>query len=137
VRTHGDAPGECARFVSVSGHVEYYFKGAEKRLTYPWAKGLKVENIQAYHDEGARQGRQVRFLRLEARRLRSAGAEAQHPEFEMWSQGITRAPGGAAPTCHMPYVVSGAQKISDHHIRSPLFTSIGACQTCHKWSEAE
>ena len=32
-------------------HVEYYFKGPEKRLVYPWAKGLKVEEIQAYYDE--------------------------------------------------------------------------------------
>ncbi len=32
-------------------HVEYYFKGAEKRLTYPWHKGLKVDAIADYYDE--------------------------------------------------------------------------------------
>ena len=29
-------------------HVEYYFKGAEKRLVYPWSQGLRAENILAY-----------------------------------------------------------------------------------------
>ncbi len=31
----------------------------------------------------------------------------------------------------------GAQKISDHHVRSPLLNINRACQTCHKWSEEE
>ena len=31
-------------------HVEYYFKGPEKRLTYPWAKGLKADDIMAYYE---------------------------------------------------------------------------------------
>ena len=34
---------EMRGFVCGQCHVEYYFKGAEKRLTYPWAKGLKVD----------------------------------------------------------------------------------------------
>ena len=28
-------------------------------------------------------------------------------------------------------------KITDHHVRSPLLNINRACQTCHKWSEAE
>jgi nitrite reductase (cytochrome c-552) len=28
-------------------------------------------------------------------------------------------------------------KISDHHVRSPLLNVNLACQTCHKWPEAE
>ena len=31
----------------------------------------------------------------------------------------------------------GALKISDHHVRSPLLNINLACQTCHKWPEAE
>src|SRR4029078_13194962 len=42
---------EMRAYVCGQCHVEYYFKGPEKRLVYPWAKGLKVENIQAYYDE--------------------------------------------------------------------------------------
>jgi nitrite reductase (cytochrome c-552) len=31
----------------------------------------------------------------------------------------------------------GAFKISDHHVRSPLLNINHACQTCHRWPEAE
>ena len=34
---------EMRSFVCGQCHVEYYFKGPEKRLTYPWAEGLTVE----------------------------------------------------------------------------------------------
>ena len=37
----------------------------------------------------------------------------------------------------MPYKREGAMKISDHHVRSPVLNINRACQTCHKWSEAE
>ena len=42
---------EMRSYVCGQCHVEYYFKGDEKRLTYPWAKGLKVEQIDDYYDE--------------------------------------------------------------------------------------
>ena len=32
---------------------------------------------------------------------------------------------------------SGALKVTDHHVRSPLLNINHACQTCHKWPEAE
>jgi hypothetical protein len=31
-------------------HVEYYVRGPQKSLTYPWAKGLTAESILAYYD---------------------------------------------------------------------------------------
>ena len=37
---------EMRTFVCGQCHVKYYFKG-EKRLTYPWAKGLKVDQIMS------------------------------------------------------------------------------------------
>jgi nitrite reductase (cytochrome c-552) len=54
------------------------------------------------------------------------GAEvlkAQHPEFEMWSQGIHARSGVTCADCHMPYKREGAMKVSDHWVRSPLRTS--------------
>jgi nitrite reductase (cytochrome c-552) len=63
--------------------------------------------------------------------------KAQHPEFEMWNQGIHARSGVACADCHMPYKREGALKISDHHVRSPLLNINHACQTCHKWPEAE
>jgi nitrite reductase (cytochrome c-552) len=37
----------------------------------------------------------------------------------------------------MPYMRVGAQKISDHHVRSPLLNIANACQTCHRYPEGE
>lgn len=121
---------EMRSFVCGQCHVEYYFKGDEKRLTYPWHKGLKVENILAYYDE---QG----FKDWEHEITKAPVLKAQHPEFEMWNQGIHARSGVSCADCHMPYKREGALKISDHHIQSPLLNINRACQTCHKWPEAE
>ena len=37
----------------------------------------------------------------------------------------------------MPYQRVGAQKISDHHVQSPMLNVNRACQTCHRWPEEE
>ena len=37
----------------------------------------------------------------------------------------------------MPYKRTGAHKISDHHVRSPVLNLNRACQTCHHWPEDE
>jgi nitrite reductase (cytochrome c-552) len=121
---------EMRAFVCGQCHVEYYFKGKEKRLTYPWAKGLKVDEILAYyeenpHDDWTHADSGARVLK------------AQHPEFEMWNQGIHARSGVACADCHMPYVRVGAMKISDHWVRSPVLNLNNACQTCHKWPEDE
>jgi nitrite reductase (cytochrome c-552) len=63
--------------------------------------------------------------------------KAQHPEFEMWNQGIHARSGVACADCHMPYTRVGALKVSDHHVRSPLLNVSHACQTCHRWPEGE
>jgi len=111
-------------------HVEYYFKGDSKLVTYPWNNGLKVEQIEAYYDkEGWKDWVHA-----------DSGApvlKAQHPEFETWSQGIHARSGVACADCHMPYKREGAIKISDHHIRSPMLNIPRACQTCHPYSEEE
>jgi nitrite reductase (cytochrome c-552) len=121
---------EMRSFVCGQCHVEYYFQGKEKRLVYPWSKGLKVEEILAYYDEIG----QVDWTHAET----GAGVlKAQHPEFEMWNQGIHARSGVACADCHMPYRRVGAQKISDHHVRSPLLNVNAACQTCHKTTEEE
>jgi nitrite reductase (cytochrome c-552) len=121
---------EMRAYVCGQCHVEYYFKGPEKRLVYPWAKGLKVENITAYYDE-------VGHKDWTHAETGAPALKAQHPEFEMWSQGIHARSGVACADCHMPYKREGALKISDHHVRSPLLNISRACQTCHKWPEEE
>jgi nitrite reductase (cytochrome c-552) len=121
---------EMRAFVCGQCHVEYYFKGKEKRLVYPWAKGLKVDNIQAYYDE-------VGHKDWTHKESGAPALKAQHPEFEMWNQGVHARAGVACADCHMPYTRVGAFKISDHHVRSPLLNINKACQTCHNVPEAE
>ncbi|MEZ0229321.1 MAG: ammonia-forming cytochrome c nitrite reductase subunit c552, partial [Planctomycetota bacterium] len=36
---------EMRTYVCAQCHVEYHFKGPEKRLVYPWGKGIEVEKI--------------------------------------------------------------------------------------------
>lgn len=121
---------EMRSFVCAQCHVEYYFKGTEKRLVYPWHKGLKVENILGYYDEVGHKD----WVHAESG---APALKAQHPEFELWSQGIHARSGVSCADCHMPYERVGAHKISDHHVRSPLLNISKACQTCHKWPEEE
>jgi nitrite reductase (cytochrome c-552) len=122
---------ELRSFVCGQCHVEYYFKGAGKLLTYPWANGLKAEQIESYYD-GTTNHTDWTHATSGAKLLK-----AQHPEFETWSQGIHARSGVACADCHMPYVREGAVKISDHHVRSPLLNVARACQTCHRFPESE
>jgi len=121
---------EMRAFVCGQCHVEYYFKGPEKRLTYPWDKGLKADDILSYYQENG-------FRDWEHAETGAPVLKAQHPEFEMWNQGVHARSGVTCPDCHMPYMREGAMKISDHHVRSPLLNVNRACQTCHRWSEEE
>jgi nitrite reductase (cytochrome c-552) len=121
---------EMRAFVCGQCHVEYYFKGPEKRLVYPWGKGLTADSILAYHDSTGHKD----FVH------KISGApvlKAQHPEFELYNQGIHARSGVACADCHMPYKREGAMKISDHHVRSPVLNLNRACQTCHRWTEDE
>jgi len=121
---------EMRSFVCGQCHVEYYFAGEHKLLTYPWSKGLKVEQIEAYYDD-------INFSDWKHGETGAAVLKAQHPEFEMWNQGIHARSGVACADCHMPYLRQGAVKISDHHVRSPLVNVERACLTCHPFSAEE
>lgn len=121
---------EMRSYVCGQCHVEYYFKGPEKRLTYPWANGLTADRIADYYDT-------VGFTDWTHAETGTPQLKAQHPEFEMWNQGIHARSGVACADCHMPYTRVGSLKISDHHVRSPLLNVNNACQVCHKWPEAE
>ncbi|PYN03349.1 MAG: ammonia-forming cytochrome c nitrite reductase subunit c552, partial [Candidatus Rokuibacteriota bacterium] len=121
---------EMRSFVCGQCHVEYYFKGPGKVVTYPWANGLKVEEIEAYYE---REG----FTDWVHAETGTKVLKAQHPEFEVWSQGIHARAGVACADCHMPYERVGALKVSDHWVRSPLLNLNRACQTCHAVPEKE
>jgi nitrite reductase (cytochrome c-552) len=126
---------EMRSFVCGQCHVEYYC-GPKTTLFFPWKEGLKVEQIEHTYDT-------YKFLdghRFYDWQHAETGAEvlkAQHPEFEMWSQGIHARSGVACADCHMPYLREGALKVSDHWVRSPLLNVSRACQVCHPYEEAE
>ena len=114
--------GEMRAFVCGQCHVEYYFKGPEKRLVYPWSKGLKIEDITAYYDE-------IGFRDWTHKDTGAPALKAQHPEFEMWSQGPHARAGVTCVDCHMPSI---SPSLTDHWVRSPLLNTQAACINCHK-----
>ncbi len=121
---------EMRSYVCGQCHVEYYFKGDKKTVTYPWANGLKVEEIEKYYDD-------IDFKDWTHAETGAPVIKAQHPEFEMWKQGIHGRSGVSCSDCHMPYKREGAVKVSDHHVRSPVLNIARACQTCHPQPETE
>lgn len=121
---------EMRSFVCGQCHVEYYFKGAGKTVTYPWANGLEVQQIEAYYDaEG--------FSDWTHAETGARVLKAQHPEFEVWNQGVHARAGTACADCHMPYQRVGAMKVSDHWVRSPLLNVSRSCQPCHPVAESD
>jgi nitrite reductase (cytochrome c-552) len=122
-------------FVCGQCHVEYYC-GPKTTLFYPWNEGLKVEEIERYYD-GYKFADGHRFYDWQHAETGAEVLKAQHPEFEMWSQGIHARSGVACADCHMPYKREGAMKVSDHWVRSPLLNVARACQVCHPYEEGE
>lgn len=121
---------EMRAYVCAQCHVEYYFKGEEQRLTYPWHRGYKADDVLDYYDS-------IDFADWTHAETGAPMLKTQHPEFETWNQGIHSQAGVACADCHMPYLRIGAMKVSDHHVRSPLLNINNACQTCHKVPEDE
>lgn len=121
---------EMKSFVCAQCHVEYYFDGPDKRLTFPWSEGIKADEILKYYQKNGHKD----WVHAETG---TAALKAQHPEFEMWSQGVHAKSGVSCVDCHMPYQRVGAMKITNHQIRSPMLNVNKSCQTCHHTSESE
>ncbi|MFT3764115.1 MAG: ammonia-forming cytochrome c nitrite reductase subunit c552 [Minicystis sp.] len=126
---------EMRSFVCGQCHVEYYC-GPKTTLFFPWNNGIKVEEIESYYD-GYKFPDGHRFYDWQHGETGAEVLKAQHPEFEVWSQGTHAKAGVACADCHMPYVREGAMKVSDHWVRSPLTNINHACQQCHHYPEAD
>jgi nitrite reductase (cytochrome c-552) len=126
---------EMRSFVCGQCHVEYYC-GPKTTLFFPWANGLKVEEIEQHYDD-FKFADGHRFFDWKHAETGAEVLKAQHPEFEMWSQGIHARSGVACADCHMPYKREGAMKVSDHWVRSPMVNISRACQSCHPYPESE
>lgn len=126
---------EMRSFVCGQCHVEYYCAN-KMTLTYPWNHGLKVEQIEKTWEQTTFPDGEGFFDYLHGETAAPV-FKAQHPEFELWSQGIHARSGVSCADCHMPYQRIGAAKVSSHNVRSPLEDINAACQTCHPQSETE
>lgn len=119
---------EMRSLVCAQCHVEYYFSGPGRYLTFPWDKGLAAEDMEAYFDA-------LEFSDWIHPLSRAPMLKAQHPDYELYTTGVHAQRGVSCADCHMPYLSQGAQKFTDHHLRSPLANVANACQVCHRESE--
>ncbi|MFG0284334.1 MAG: ammonia-forming cytochrome c nitrite reductase subunit c552 [Phycisphaerales bacterium JB039] len=126
---------EMRTFACAQCHVEYYCASKET-LFFPWANGLKVEQIEQTYDEHSFPDGSA-FYDYKHGETGAPVYKAQHPEFELWSQGIHARAGVGCADCHMPYERQGAMKVSSHWVRSPMLNINNACQTCHNVPEEE
>jgi nitrite reductase (cytochrome c-552) len=120
---------EMRTVVCANCHVEYYFAGDKKFLTFPWENGTRIDQIVSYYND-------LGFMDWEYPETGIPMLKAQHPEFEMFTAGSTHFNAGVAcADCHMPYVREGAAKYSSHDVRSPLLNPEQACGQCHTDTE--
>jgi nitrite reductase (cytochrome c-552) len=120
---------EMRSFACAQCHVEYYC-AAKQTLTFPWGRGLRAEDLERFWEEETFPDGAPFFDFMHG----ETGApvfKVQHPEFELWSQGIHARSGVSCADCHMPYERRGAMKLSNHDIASPLRRLNSACQQCH------
>ncbi len=120
---------EMRSLVCAQCHVEYYFnkkkvEGAEY-LTFPWDKGMSPEAMEKYYDE-------IEFSDWTHALSKAPMLKAQHPDYEVHLTGIHAERGVSCADCHMPYKSEGGQKLTDHHIQSPLNNVANSCQVCHR-----
>lgn len=121
---------EMRSLVCAQCHVEYYFKGEGKYLTFPWDNGFSAEDMESYYDS-------YEFTDWTHALSRTPMLKAQHPDYELYMTGVHADRGVSCADCHMPYKREGGLKFTDHHIGSPLDNISGSCQVCHQESEAK
>ena len=125
---------EMRSFVCGQCHVEYYC-APKDTLEFPWSKGLKMEQLEAHWDEKVFPDG-TPFFDFKHGETGALVHKVQHPEFELWSQGIHARSGVSCADCHMPYERQGAMKVSSHNVQSPMKNINNACQQCHNDDEA-
>ncbi|MDR2611998.1 MAG: ammonia-forming cytochrome c nitrite reductase subunit c552 [Deltaproteobacteria bacterium] len=135
----GATEQEMRSLVCAQCHVEYYFRGDGKYLTFPWDQGdwgkgpsalvdVTAEQIEKYYDE-------AEFSDFVNSVSKTPIIKAQHPDWELYRLGIHGRKGVACADCHMPYMSEGGLKYSNHQLRSPLADISSTCGTCHRDSE--
>lgn len=118
---------EMRTVVCANCHVEYYFAGEGKYLTFPWSEGTNIDQIAQYYAE------LDGFKDWEHPQSGAPMIKMQHPEYEFFTADSTHYKAGVAcADCHMPYTRDGAAKFSTHNVQSPLLNAETACGACHQ-----
>jgi nitrite reductase (cytochrome c-552) len=121
---------EMRSLVCAQCHVEYYFKGEGKYLTFPWDQGMTPDEVEKHYDE-------AKFSDWTHAVSQAPMVKIQHPDYEVYSTGIHAYRNVSCADCHMPYRTEGGVKITDHLVQSPLLNVANSCAVCHRWGEAE
>ncbi|AZQ62921.1 ammonia-forming cytochrome c nitrite reductase [Flammeovirga pectinis] len=125
---------EMRSLVCAQCHVEYYFdkklpgKEGTPYLKFPWRDGMTVDDMEKYYDE-------IDFSDWTHKLSRAPMLKTQHPDYELFTEGIHGQRGVSCADCHMPYKSEGGQKFTDHKLQSPLNNVANSCQVCHRESE--
>ena len=132
-------PKAMRDYVCAQCHVEYYFKGKNAVLTYPWTewpKGqpLRFEMIEAYYEKvrklpGGFQQDWVHAV------TKAPMVKMQHPEYEVVSSGVHARFMGCVD-CHMPKTEWKGREVTDHTMGSPL-NKLDNCLGCHNDMSAD
>ena len=110
-------------------HVEYYFAGDLKQVTFPWNNGQTVDDIEKYYDD-------IGFSDWTHSLSKAPMLKAQHPDFEIWSLGMHGKNGVTCIDCHMPKVQGKDGKVyTDHQIQNPFDAFDTTCANCHDQSK--
>lgn len=124
---------EMRSYVCGQCHVEYYC-ATKDTLEFPWGHGLEMEQLEKHWEEKTFPDGSE-FFDYKHGETGALVFKVQHPEFELWSQGIHARSGVSCADCHMPYERDGAMKVSSHNVQSPLANINNACQQCHNDNE--
>ncbi len=124
---------EMRDYVCAQCHVEYYFRGEDAILTYPWTEWpkdqpLRFEMIEEYYEKvrGLPGGFQQDWTHAITK---APLVKMQHPEFEVVSSGIHANFIGCVD-CHMPKTQFNGRTVTDHTMGSPL-NKLENCLGCH------
>jgi nitrite reductase (cytochrome c-552) len=111
-------------------HSTYHFAEQTGLVTFPWSKGLTAENMEEYYKETnvSDWTHPISNVRM---------IKPRHPDYELYTTSLHYARGVSCSDCHLPYKTEGAEKFSDHFIRSPLADISSTCTVCHRWNEAD
>lgn len=118
---------EMRSLVCAQCHVEYHFKGPDKYLKFPWDNGLSAEDFAKYYAD-------AKFSDWTHSISGAKMVKMQHPDYEVFQQGLHGKRGVSCADCHMPTVTKGKKEITDHQIQSPLYMTEKTCANCHDWT---